>query len=69
MAEAPRITVDELRRRMQRGEEITFLDVRNPQAWAESAVKIPQAVRAPLEHFDRHLPDISKERNIVTYCT
>lgn len=69
MAEAPRITVEELRKRMQAGEEFTFLDVRNPQAWAESAVMIPQAVRVPLEHFEPHLPPIPKERNLVTYCT
>jgi len=36
MADAPRITVDELNRRMEAGETFTVIDVRNPQAWAES---------------------------------
>jgi hypothetical protein len=35
MAEAPRITVEELKRRMDAGEDFTVIDVRNPQAWAE----------------------------------
>ncbi len=36
MADAPRIAVDELNRRMEAGESFTVIDVRNPQAWAES---------------------------------
>lgn len=69
MAEAPRITVDELRQRMQGGEDFTFLDVRNPKAWAESAMTIPQAIRVPLENLEQRLPPLPKERNIITYCT
>jgi rhodanese-related sulfurtransferase len=69
MAEALRITVDELRRRMQAGEDFTFLDVRNPKAWAESAVTIPGAIHVSLENFEQHLPPVPKERNIITYCT
>jgi hypothetical protein len=34
-----RITVNELRKRMAAGEDFTFIDTRNPQAWAQS-VKI-----------------------------
>jgi hypothetical protein len=36
MADALRITVDALTRRMEAGEDFTRIDVRNPQAWAES---------------------------------
>lgn len=69
MAEARRITVDEPRKRMEAGEDFTFLDARNPKTWAESAVMTPGALRAPLENFEQHLPPIPKERNIITYCT
>jgi len=31
MADAPRITVDELMSRMEAGEDFTLIDVRNPQ--------------------------------------
>ena len=31
MADAPRITVEELKRRMDAGEDFTVIDVRNPQ--------------------------------------
>jgi hypothetical protein len=36
MAETPRITVQELKRRMDAGEDFRVIDVRNPTAWAET---------------------------------
>jgi rhodanese-related sulfurtransferase len=69
MAEGPKITVEDLRRRMQGGEDFTVLDVRNPQAWAESDVKARGAIRVPLDSFEQLLPRIPKGKPIVTYCT
>ena len=69
MADAPRITVDELTERIEDGEQFTFVDVRNPAAWAESDRKIPGAIRVPLEGFERHVAAIPKDKPIVTYCT
>ena len=69
MPDAPRITVDQLKRRMDAGEDFTFLDVRNPQAWGESDVKMPHAIRVPLDKFEEHLSQIPKNTPIVTYCT
>ncbi len=69
MADAPRITVDELKRRMEAGEDFTVIDVRNPQAWAESDTQIPEAIRVPLDELDENLPKIPKERPVVAYCT
>lgn len=69
MPEAPRITVDDLKRRMDAGETFTIIDVRNPHAWTESDVTLPGAVRVPLEEFERYLYQIPKDRPIVTYCT
>jgi rhodanese-related sulfurtransferase len=69
MAEAPKITLAELKRRMQGGEDFTVLDVRNPQAWAESDVLARGAIRVPLDGFEQLLPRIPKSKPIVTYCT
>jgi rhodanese-related sulfurtransferase len=69
MADALRITIDELRRRMEAGEDFTIIDVRNPQAWAQSDVMLPEAIRIPLEKSDENLPKIPKEKPVVTYCT
>ena len=35
MDDALRITVEELKKRMDAGEDFTVIDVRNPEAWAE----------------------------------
>jgi len=69
MADAPRITVEELKKRMEAGEDFTVIDVRNPQAWAESDTQIPEAIRVPLDKLDENLPRIPKGKPVVTYCT
>lgn len=69
MPDAPRITVDALRKRMEAGEDFTIIDVRNPQAWAQSDSKIPEAIRVPMDEWEKHLPEISTNRPAVAYCT
>jgi rhodanese-related sulfurtransferase len=69
MADAPRITVEELKRRMEAGEDFTVIDMRNPQAWAASGTQIPEAIRVPLDELDENLPRIPKDRPVVAYCT
>ena len=34
--EATRVTADEVKERMDRGEQFAFVDTRNPQAWGEA---------------------------------
>jgi rhodanese-related sulfurtransferase len=69
MADNPKITVDALRKRLDAGEPFLFLDTRNPQAWGESDVKVHGAIRVPVDHFEDYLPELPKDRPIVTYCT
>jgi rhodanese-related sulfurtransferase len=69
MPDSLRITVDDVRKRMEAGEEFIFVDTRNPQAWSQSDVKLPKAIRVPLDSLDENLSKIPKDRPIVTYCT
>jgi len=69
VADAPKITPDELRRRMDAGEDFTLIDVRNPNAWAQSDVIIPEAIRVSLDNFEENLQRIPKSRPVVAYCT
>ncbi len=64
-----RITVDDLRKRMEAGEDFTVIDTRNPQAWAQSDEKLPDAIRIPLDKLEEKLPKIPKDKPIVAYCT
>jgi rhodanese-related sulfurtransferase len=54
---------------MEAGEDFTVIDVRNPQAWAESDTKIPEAIRVGMDELDEKLPGIPKNKPIVAYCT
>ncbi|HEY3132011.1 MAG TPA: rhodanese-like domain-containing protein [Acidobacteriota bacterium] len=67
--EPTRVTVDEVKQRMDRGEHFTFVDSRNPQAWGQANTKLPGAIRVPADEVDRHFNEIPKERSIITYCT
>jgi len=67
--EATRITVDEVKERMDRGEQFTFVDSRNPTAWAQSDQKLPRAIRVPADEIQQHLNEIPRDRAVVTYCT
>ena len=64
-----RITIDELRKRMEAGEDFALIDTRNPQEWGQSDVMLPEAVRVPLGNFEEQVYKIPKNKPIVTYCT
>jgi rhodanese-related sulfurtransferase len=67
--EVTRVTVDEIRERLNRGERLAFLDTRNPTAWAESDQKLPGAIRMPADEIDQHVNEIPHDRTVITYCT
>jgi rhodanese-related sulfurtransferase len=67
--EATRVTTDEVKERMDRGEQFTFVDTRNPQAWGEADTKLPGAVRVPADEVEQHLDEIPRDRVVITYCT
>ena len=69
MADAPRITAEEIKRRMKAGEEFTFLDTRNPHAWGDADTVIPGALRITADTLDQSYSKIPKTKPIVTYCT
>jgi hypothetical protein len=45
--EPERITVEEVKGRIDRGESVVFLDTRAPDAWEKSDIKIKGAIRVP----------------------
>ena len=67
--EATRVTTDEVRERMDRGEQFAFLDTRNPQAWGEAEMKLPGAIRVPADEVEQHLDEIPRDHAVITYCT
>jgi spore coat polysaccharide biosynthesis predicted glycosyltransferase SpsG len=52
MTDSLRITVDDFRKRMEKGEDFVVIDTRNPQEWANSDQKIPEAIRVSADKID-----------------
>jgi rhodanese-like protein len=69
MAGRLRITVDELKRRLDAGEDFTIIDTRSPEAWAQSETMIPESVRIPVDQLEQKLSAIPRTRPVVAYCT
>ena len=69
MPDAPRMNVDDLKKRMEAGEDFVLIDTRNPQAWAESDVKAAEAIRVPADDFEKYLSSIPRNKPVVAYCT
>ena len=67
--EATRVTVDEIKERLDRGEVFTFVDTRNPQAWGEADTKLPGAIRVAADQVENSLDQIPRDRTVITYCT
>jgi rhodanese-related sulfurtransferase len=67
--EATRVTVDEIKERLDRGEVFTFVDTRNPQAWGEADTKLPGAIRVSADDVENSLDEIPRDRTVITYCT
>jgi rhodanese-related sulfurtransferase len=66
---APRVSVDEVLARLDRGEQIAFVDARRDEEWRSSDQRLPGAVRLSPEGKEETLPLIAPNRAVVTYCT
>ena len=64
-----RISVAEVRKRMNAGEQFTFIDTRNPQASGGSDVRLPGALHIPVVEVEQHIAEIPLDKPIVAYCT
>ena len=63
-----RITKEDLKRRLDAHERLTLIDVRAPNAWNASEVRLPEAVRVPPNEVDQHLDEIPRDQLVVTYA-
>jgi rhodanese-related sulfurtransferase len=67
--EPKRISPAEVKKRLDRGEPVFFIDTRNLHDWSASDVRIPGARRIHYSELMQHLGEIPRDRLIVTYCT
>jgi rhodanese-related sulfurtransferase len=64
-----RISVEELYRLMQAGDDPVILDVRSASAFALDPRTIPGALRITLPQIEQQLQALPRQRDIVLYCS
>lgn len=67
--EVERITVEELKAKIEKNEPVTILDVRSEGSYESSDKKVKGAVRMLTDEIEPRLKEIPKDRVVVTYCT
>ena len=65
-ATAGEMTVEELKKRMDKKENLFVLDVRNPNEW--QICKIPGTVLLPLPELAQRFGELPKDREIIVHC-
>ncbi|MFI5247070.1 MAG: rhodanese-like domain-containing protein [Nitrospirales bacterium] len=64
-----KITVDELKQRMDAGDPITVVDVRHPLALELDPETIPGAMNFLMEEIEHRHQEIPRDRDVILYCT
>ncbi len=62
----PSITVEELKDKLDKGEQVTLLDVREPHEWPIS--DLPKSVKIPLGQLPQKYSEVSQNEAVVVYC-
>ena len=65
----PRITKEELKAKMVKGENVIVLDVRVKGSYEGSKVKIKGSLRISPDEIEAKYKDLPQDREIITYCT
>jgi 3-mercaptopyruvate sulfurtransferase SseA len=65
----PRITVQELKAKVDKGDDLVIIDVRTGEDYAGSRIKIKGAVRIPIVQMEERYGELPKDKQIITYCT
>ncbi len=63
-----RITQEELKQKLDSGEDIMIIDVRHSLDFEADPYIIPGALRIPSEQLESY-PEVPKDREVVVYCT
>ena len=62
----PEISVHELQQRLQHGQPLCLLDVREPYEWRQ--VHIPTALHIPMNEIPQRLAELPTDQALVVFC-
>ena len=66
MLAVPSLTVEELKQKLDLGEDVTLLDVREPHEWPIS--DLPESVKIPLGQLPQRYSELAPDADLVVYC-
>ena len=66
MIAVPSIAVEELKQKLDLGEDVTLLDVREPHEWPIS--DLPESVKIPLGQLQQRFSELAQDANLLVYC-
>lgn len=64
-----KLPADEIKRRLDSGEPLIFIDARSDDSWSQSDLQIPNSIRVPPDRTDEFVAAIPHDATIITYCT
>src|SRR5262249_30517295 len=64
-----RISVAELRRKQEAGENMVILDMRSKAALEEDPTLIPDAIHLSIEDIEKRREEFPRDRDIIVYCS
>jgi membrane protein DedA with SNARE-associated domain len=64
-----RITPEELKKKLDSGEDVVIVDLRHSLDFEAEPFTIPGAVHLTSEEFEQHHQKIPRDRDVVLYCT
>ena len=65
----PRISVQELKVKMDKGEDVVIVDVRAGREYDDSKIKIKGSIRIPIVQLEARRNELPRDKEIITYCT
>jgi len=65
----PRITVQELKAEIDRGEDVVIIDIRAGREYEDSKIKIKGAIRISIVQLENRINELPRDKEIITYCT
>jgi len=67
--DVPRISIEQLKAKMDAGENIVIIDMRTDRDYQESSEKIKGAVRIAVVQLEDSSRTLLKGKEIITYCS
>ena len=64
-----RITPEELKRKLDAGEDLVVVDLRSSVEFEAEGDKLPGALKMSPDEIEKRHQEIPRERDIILYCT